>query len=103
VSYQVVFSPEARDQLDAIEDYIASAASARIAARYVDGIVAYCESFVTIPPRGTKRNDLVPGLRITNYRRRVVIAFIVDESAETVGIVGVFYGGQDHEARLRTR
>jgi plasmid stabilization system protein ParE len=39
-----------------------------------------------------------PGLRITNYRKRAVIAFSVD--AEQVSIIGVFYGGQDYEAIL---
>ncbi len=40
-----------------------------------------------------------PGLRITNYKKRVVIAFAVD--AGRVSILGVFHGGQDHEAMLR--
>lgn len=39
------------------------------------------------------------GLRITNYRKRAVIAF--DVHAETVSIIGVFYGDQDYENVLR--
>ena len=34
-------------------------------------------------------------LRITNYKKRAVIAFAVD--AELVSIIGIFYGGQDYE------
>jgi hypothetical protein len=29
-----------------------------------------------------------------------VIAYAVDEAARTVSIIGVFYGGQDHEGAL---
>ena len=53
----------------------------------------------TFPKRGTMRDDVRPGLRITNYRKRAVIAFYVD--AERVSIVGVFYGGQDYETILQ--
>ncbi|MBA4003058.1 MAG: plasmid stabilization protein, partial [Delftia sp.] len=47
----------------------------------------------------TPRDDVRPGLRITNYRKRTVIAFAVD--ADMVSIIGIFYGGRDHEALLR--
>lgn len=40
-----------------------------------------------------------PGLRITNYKKRTVIAFDVD--ADRVSIIGIFYGGQDYETILR--
>jgi plasmid stabilization system protein ParE len=45
------------------------------------------------------RDDLRPGLRITNYKKRAVIAFYVD--AEQVSVIGVFYGGQDYETILQ--
>ncbi len=99
MTFKVQFSPEARDQLDSLERYIARVGAPATAARYVDAIVAYCESFETAPLRGTRRDDLFPGLRITSYRRRVVVAFLVDEGSETVSIVGIYYGGQDYEAR----
>jgi toxin ParE1/3/4 len=38
-------------------------------------------------------------MRITNYKKRAVIAFVVD--ADVVAIVGVYYGGQDYESALR--
>jgi plasmid stabilization system protein ParE len=101
VSWIVVFSPEALDRLDAIEQYIAEASSPVTAARYVDAIVAYCESLTTFPRRGTPRDDLFPGLRLTNYRGSAVIAYVATEATQQVAIVGVFYGGQDYEALLR--
>lgn len=100
MTYTVRFSPEAIDQLDQLEEYIAQSGSPEVAARYVDGIVAYCEKLDLFPHRGVKREDLTPGLRLFYYRRKVVIAACVDEIAGTVSIVGIFYGGQDYEPRL---
>jgi len=99
MSYRVVFSPEAEEQLAVLYGYIATAASPDIAARYTGAIVNYCESLCTFPHRGTMRDDVRPGLRITNYKKRAVIAF--DITAEQVSIVGVFYGGQDYETILQ--
>ncbi len=45
------------------------------------------------------RDDIRPGLRITHYRKRTVIAFEVN--ADQVAIIGVFHGGQDYEAALQ--
>ena len=47
----------------------------------------------------TRRDDVRPGLRITNYRKRAVIAFEVQ--AERVAIIGIFYGGQNYAAILQ--
>ncbi|WP_420226495.1 type II toxin-antitoxin system RelE/ParE family toxin [Pigmentiphaga litoralis] len=100
MNYSVRFAPQAITQLDAIEAYIAHAGSPHTAARYVDAIVAYCESLTTFPQRGIQRDDLLLGLRITNYGRNAVIAFMVEADIETVSIIGVFYGGQDYESLL---
>ena len=98
MSHRVVFTPEALDQLAALYQYIAAAASPAIALRYTDAIVSYCESLSSFPHRGTVRDDLRMGLRVTHYKKRAVIAFAVE--ADWVYIIGVFYGGQDHESRL---
>lgn len=97
--YAVVFTPEAEEQLAALYHYIAAAASPEIADRYTNAIVTYCEGLQTFPHRSIGRDDIRPGLRITNYRKRAVIAFDID--AEQVTIIGVFYGGQNYEATLQ--
>lgn len=99
MNYRVVFSPEAEEQLADLYGYIAAAASPEIAARYTEAIVTYCESLCRLPHRGTTRDDVRPGLRITSYKKRAVIAFGVD--AAQVSIIGVFYGGQDYETILQ--
>ena len=98
--YTVIFTPEAQDQLAELYRYIAVAASPEIAQRYTNAIITYCEGLHTIPLRGTCRDDIRLGLRITNYKKRTVIAFDVD--AELVSIIGVFYGGQDYETDLQS-
>lgn len=97
--YSVVFSPEAQEQLADLYRYLVAAASPDRATRYTEAIVSYCESLSTFPLRGTLRNDVRPGLRITPYRKRTVIAFSVE--ADQVSIIGIFYGGQNYEAILQ--
>jgi toxin ParE1/3/4 len=98
-AYTVIFTPESEAQLTELYRYIATATSPEVAARYTDSIVTYCESLQSLPHRGIERDDIRPGLRITSYRKRVVIAFEVD--ADQVAILGVFYGGQDYETSFQ--
>ena len=94
--FRVVFAPEAKTQLLELYRYIALAASSEVALRYADAVVAYCEGLEISPHRGTRRDDIRPGLRLTNYKGRCVIAFAV--AVDLVSILGVFYGGQDYES-----
>ncbi|RUP24897.1 MAG: type II toxin-antitoxin system RelE/ParE family toxin [Curvibacter sp.] len=98
MTHRVLFSPESLEQLAELYHYIARTASPEVAARYTEAIVSYCESLRTFPLRGTSRDDVRPGLRITNYKKRAVIAFDVD--TDVVSIIDIFYGGQDYETVL---
>lgn len=98
MSHRVIFSPEAEDQLVELYRYIAQAGFPAAAQRYTQAIISYCESLRTFPLRGTRRDDVRPGLRVINYRKRTVIAFEVDGT--TVSILGIFYGGRDYESLL---
>lgn len=100
MTYTVVFSPKARVQLIELDAYIDAAVSPEISARYTDAVADYCFSLATFPQRGVRRDDIRTGLRITNYRKRIVIAFAVDSGAEHVSILGIFHGGQDYETAL---
>ena len=71
-----------------------------IAERYVDAIVTYCEGMSTFPHRGNCRDDIRAGLRVTHYRGRTVIAFVVDADSQRLSILGVYYGGQYFETDL---
>jgi plasmid stabilization system protein ParE len=98
MNWRVQFAPEALAQLQALEQRIAEAGAPLTAERYVDSIVDFCMKLQTFAARGVARDDLLPGLRITHFRKRTIIAYLLDR--EVVFIVGVFYGGQDYEAAL---
>jgi plasmid stabilization system protein ParE len=97
--YEVIFTPEVWAQLAVLNDYIADASSEEIAERYITALVRHCYKLETFPKRGTRRDDLRPGIRILGFRRRVSIVFEVSGTAVT--ILGIFYGGQDFEAMLK--
>jgi plasmid stabilization system protein ParE len=97
--YIVALTPEAQGQLLELYCYIAAAASPVAAERYISAIITYCEELRTFPHRGNRRDDIREGLRVTIYRKRVVIAFDVD--AEQTSMIGIFYGGQDYETVLQ--
>jgi toxin ParE1/3/4 len=96
---KVIFTPLAQRQLEKLHDDITADANEERADGYIRRIVEYCNGFETFPHRGTPRDDVLPGLRVTGFERRVTIAFVV--TADAVLIEGVFYGGQDFEAAFR--
>ena len=92
--YTVLLGDAAEADLIAIFDYIAARAGEKTASRFVDHIEAYCFGFASMPERGTKRNDLRPGLRTVGFRRRATILFEVDRARREVIIHGVYYAGR---------
>lgn len=96
---RVLFTTSAERQMDTLHRYIADRAGEHTADRYIDRIIAFCGGLSTFPLRGSKRDDLLPGLRTIGFERRATIAFMV--TAHAVVIEGVFYGGRDFEANFR--
>lgn len=96
MTHALRFAPEALEQLEALEAYIAQSASPHRAAEFLDAILDHCEKLRTFPQRGTKRDDLRPGLRTLGFRRRVTILFGV--TRDTITIFGIYYGGRNYEA-----
>jgi toxin ParE1/3/4 len=99
VAHEVVFAPEARSDLLDIYDYIAARSGPPRALSFTERIVAYCTGLAIFPERGTRRDDLRPGLRIIGYRRRVTIAFHVTSDAAIID--RILYGGRDLPRALR--
>jgi plasmid stabilization system protein ParE len=96
--YKVFFSPRARRQLIELYNYIANASYPSRAERYVAGLIDSCDRLAILPHRGMRRDDIRSGVRVTHYRRRTVIAFVVLE--KSVDILGIFHGGRDYAAIL---
>lgn len=95
---EVIFAPEAQNDLLQLYDYIAERSGPARARAFAERIVSYCEGFALFPERGTRRDDLRRGLRTVGYGRRVAIAFHV--ATEKVTIDRVLYGGRDLRAAL---
>ena len=93
VTHKVLFAPEARDDLKELYLYIAKRAGDARAMAYVERIEAYCRGFTDFPERGTRRDDLFPGLRIVGFERRATLAMLVD--ADTITVLRILYGGRD--------
>ena len=67
--HEVVFTPEAEEQLAELYRYIEENATAAVALSYTTAVVEYCEGLATFPMRGTPRDDVRTGLRTTAYKR----------------------------------
>jgi toxin ParE1/3/4 len=100
--YAIVLTPCAERQLTSLYNFIAERSGQNLAEKFVGEIVADCQSLALFPERGARRDDIRPGLRLKGYDRRVTIAFSIDVVNDKVVIHGVFYGGQDFEAALRS-
>ena len=98
MKFRVVFSPEARADLLELYDYIADRAGESRALAFVASIERHCLGFTNFPERGTRRDDIRPGLRTVGFKRRATIAFHVDEGM--VVFDRILYGGRDVEGAL---
>ncbi len=78
MKFRIVFTPEARDDLVELYDYIAEHGNPERAIAYIERIEKACMSLQTLPNRGTLREDLRRGLRVMGFERRALIAFQVE-------------------------
>ena len=101
MAHKVELRDEALTDLAALYDYISSESSPEVAIGYVRRIRAACERLADFPERGRQRDDILPGLRVIGFERRVTIAFRVLKTR--VEIVTIAYGGRDYEGELRKR
>ena len=97
--YEVGFRPRAEADLFGLYRYIAEKSGRAVAGAYIDRIEAACLALETFPKRGTRRDDIRPGLRTMGFERRATIVFQVRE-AEVV-IVRILFGGRDSARILR--
>jgi toxin ParE1/3/4 len=95
---RVIFTPLAERQIDELHGYISATANEDRADRYIGRIVEACKALNDFPLRGSQRDDILAGLRIIGFERRVTIAFMI--AGDDVLIEGIFYGGQNVAALL---
>lgn len=90
---EVFLSPEARNDLRALYEWIAEAAGTATAMAYIERVESYCLGFATASERGQRHDGIREGLRIVGFERRITIAFTVDD--DRVTILHVFYAGRN--------
>lgn len=64
----VVFSPEAENDLIQLYDYIVVRAGIKVAQDYVARIESFCAGLEFASVRGTLRNDVRQGLRVVGFK-----------------------------------
>jgi len=98
VLHKIVFRPGAEADLFALYRYIAENSDTLRAEAYITRFEKCCMGLAVFPERGTRRDDIAPGMRTTGFERRVTIAFrILDHVVE---IVAIAYAGRDFESGL---
>ena len=65
-------------------------------------IRAAAERILVAPHRGERHDDILPGVRHLAIDR-AIYWFDVDAAHETVRVLAVFFGGQDHVRRMMVR
>ena len=72
------------------------------AAQRIIGIRAAAERLTTFPIRGTRRDDILPGIRHLAIDR-AIYWFDIDEPARKIRILAIFFGAQDHVRHMLLR
>lgn len=96
--FKVSFRPLAEADLFGLYRYIAEEAGHDVAGAYIGRIDQACRTLETSPKRGTRRDDIRPGIRTMGFERRATIVF--QEKKTEVVIIRIFYGGRDFERAL---
>lgn len=109
--YKVRRAASVDRDLDLIEEHLAAvyrdlgddwdSATERAAVR-IDSALVYLRTFASHPYRGTEHPEIRQGIR-TVTSNRFVFYFEIDEAAEEVRILAIFFGGADHSRQILDR
>ena len=109
--YDVVRAADVAFDLELIFDFLVEAAEAfgedtntafERAERRLFEIETGMDGLGDVPHQGTLRPHLGDGIRNVT-KGRAVYYFEVDDDRQVVRVLAVFFGGQDHEARILLR
>jgi len=102
--FRIEFSAETKHDFELIFDHLfesyvgfgeSSEEALDRAAHRIMGIRQGADQLATFPIRGTSRDDVLVGVRYLTIDR-AIYWFDVDEAAQMVRILAIFFGGQDH-------
>jgi plasmid stabilization system protein ParE len=103
VKYQIKFHPEVAYDLRIIAEIIADYSGASTAKKKLEEIEKTVASLIDTPKKGTIRNELGGAVRAIPAGRRGVVVFEVDDSAKTVFVLAITYGGADWISKFEGR
>ena len=111
IKFRLEFAAEAERDFGLIFDHLvesytgfgenSESAIEHAAARVLE-IRSTADCPLAAPHRGERHDDILPGLRHLSINR-AIYWFEVDEEYETVRILAVFFGGQDHVRHMLAR
>ncbi|MDT8853471.1 type II toxin-antitoxin system RelE/ParE family toxin [Paracoccaceae bacterium Fryx2] len=109
--YEVVRAADVDVDLELIFDFLVAAAedfgesaegAFQLAERRITEIEATIEDLGSAPHQGTLRPRLGDGVRNVT-KGRAIYYFEVDDARKILRLLAVFFGGQDHDARILLR
>lgn len=109
--FAIEFSAESEHDFELIFDHLfesyvgfgeSSEEAFEHAAQRIIGIRQVADRLSTFPIRGTSRDDVLPGVRYLTIDR-AIYWFDLDEAAQKVRILAIFFGGQDHVRHMLVR
>ncbi|MCA3278617.1 MAG: type II toxin-antitoxin system RelE/ParE family toxin [Roseomonas sp.] len=109
--YRIEFAAASENDLELIFDHLfesylsfgeSTVHALEHAAMRISHIRAAAEGLTLFPERGTERRDILPGLRFM-VMDRAIYWYDVDDQAQAVRVLGIFFGGQDHIRRMLIR
>ncbi len=77
MTFGVILTPEAENDLQQIHDYIVSKSFPQNAASYAGRLIDRLETIATAPYQGMSREDIGPGFRTTGFERRITILYVI--------------------------
>ena len=89
--------------LDWIAEWIADYARMSGTVAKLDEIELAIRSLSLTPHKGSRRDEIAPGLRAIPARRKGIVVFVVEDDLREVLTYAVSYGGADWVRRSRTR
>ncbi len=93
MTHSVTVRPSALADLTAIYDWVADEAGAEIAGAYRKRLLAACSSLGDFPSRGSRRDDLAPGVRTISFEGRALIAYVI--RGQAVDVLRILHHGRD--------
>ena len=91
-----------RHDLDRIRAWLADFSGDASARRIVAEVLGRMGALAQMPQVGTRRDEVLPDLRIVSPRE-AVIAFRIHEDRRVVEVLAITYGGADWQARVQAR